>query len=520
MLIGLLSQQAINFLFAGGRGFKISLGLNREGMSDGTITELHCRGKQDAFFIQNAQRTWFGTEYDRRPGGARDIVRLDPYTPVTWNSRVEIDLPRYGDILKEVQIRINMPTWLPSAVAAINMDPDKTIQIPTNLNPAINSVYGWVNGIANALITKWELYADNLKLAEGYGQVNQWYPLTRTTHNKAPLIIETTGQHVYEAGPEVIISGDSLKAIQNNATPPELSFTVPIPGCQGRDDVGLPLWAMRSHQRLFLRLSIAPVTTLAESGNFVEVLGGPTLYDVCPTPWGAKPIYINGALSPHRTLSLQKMGTPVIYGWYDVLFLDNDTREALTKVPHSIPFSYQMLELVTFDQNTLIPGSTYNKRLDIRGFFEMLSVRFVSELAILQNRYYDTFPYPPRSTGTLNLRPTNTTDWVTDIGLIVNGEQRINVMPADIMDLLMVNTKMSRDMLDKFYFFVFGEQVDREPAGNLFISRTHKVVLQFTFADVPIQPILDTRACAVSILGRGWNILDIEGGFAKVRFPD
>jgi hypothetical protein len=109
---------------------------------------------------------------------------------------------------------------------------------------------------------------------------------------------------------------------------------------------------------------------------------------------------------------------------------------------------------------------------------------------------------------------------VTEIGLIVNSEERIEVAKPDVQDLLMINTKMPRDMLDKFYFFVFGEQVDREPVGNLFLSRTHKVVLTFTFANVPIQPILNDRTCAVTILGRGWNILDIEGGFAKVRYPD
>jgi len=488
-------------------------------MSDGAITELHCRGKQDAFFIQNAQRTWFGTDYDRRPGGARDIVRIDPYTPVTWNSTVEIDLPRYGDVLKSAEIRINMPTWLPPEVAEMNTNPNKQITLPTNLLPDRQAHYGWVNGIANALITKWELYADNLKLAEGYGQVNQWYPLTRTTHNKAPLIIETAGQHAVDVGPLVIAGGNRL-AIQNNATPPELAFTLPLPGCQGRDDVGLPLWAMRSHQRLFLRIKIAPVTTLAESSDFVEVLGGPTLFDVCPTPWGGKQVYINGLPTAYRTKPLQLMGAPVIYGRYDVLFLDNETREAMAGVPHSIPFSFQMLEGLTFDQNTLIPGYKFSKRLDIRGFFEMLSVRFVSELAILQNRYYDTFPYPAHSGSTLITNFVNRTEWVTDIGLVVNGEERIKVAPADAMDLLVVNTKMPRDMLDKFYFFVFGEQVDREPAGNLFISRTHKVVLQFTFADVPIQPILNNRACIVTILGRGWNILDIENGFAKARYAD
>lgn len=479
-------------------------------MSDGTITELHSRGKQDAFFIQNAQRTWFGTDYDRRPAGVRDIVRLDPYTPVTWNSHVEIDLPRYGDVLKSAEIRITMPTWLPPSIAEMNTDPTKEITLPTNVDPTKRASYGWVNGIANYLISKWELYADNLKLCEGYGQVNQWYPLTRTTHNKAPLIVETAGQHVTDVGYNP--GANVRRAVQLNATPAELSFTVPLPGCQGRDDVGLPLWAMRSHQRLYLRLTIPPVTTLVESSGFTLLLGQPTMYDICPTPWNGKPIYVNNVNTGAITVPLQKMGTPVLYGRYDVLFLDNETREAMRTVPHSIPFSFQMVDALTFDQNTLIPGYQFSKRLDIRGFFEMLSVRFVSELAILQNRYYDTFPYKSSV--------LTSYDWVTDIGLIVNGQERIEVGSPDTADILAVATKMPRDMLDKFYFFVFGEQVDREPAGNLFLSRTHKVVLQFTFADIPIQPVLNNRACIVTILGRGWNILDIEGGFAKVRYPD
>jgi hypothetical protein len=487
-------------------------------MSDGTITELHSRGKQDAYFIQNAQRTWFGTEYDRRPGGARDIVRLDPYTPVNWNSTVEIELPRYGDILKQAEIRIQMPTWLPPDIAEINRTPSFDITLPCSYFPSpAKARYGWVNGIANYLIARWELYVDNLKIADGYGQVNQWYPLTRSTHNKAPLIIETAGQHVTDVGP--LATGDSNRAVQDNATLDVVSFTIPLPGCQGRDDVGLPLWAMRSHQRIYLRLTIPPVTTLAESSAVQGLLGGPILYDIYPQPWGGKEIFINGVSTGKRTLPLQLMGTPTIWGRYDVLFLDNETREAMRSVPHSIPFSYQVVEALTFDQNTFIPGSKISKRLDIRGFFESLTVRFVSQLAIQQNRYYDTFPYPPTG-GTLLSTLDAVPDWVTDIGLIVNGEERIKVASPDVQDLLMISTKMPRDMLDKFYFFVFGEQVDREPAGNLFLSRTHKVILKFTFANVPIQPILNDRTCAVTVLGRGWNILDIEGGFAKVRYPD
>jgi hypothetical protein len=278
---------------------------------------------------------------------------------------------------------------------------------------------------------------------------------------------------------------------------------------------------MRAHQRIYLRLTIPPVTTLAESSRILTavLVGSPPLYDICPQPWGGKEIFINGVSTGKRTLPLQLMGTPTIWGRYDVLFLDNETREAMRSVPHSIPFSYQVVDALTFDQNTFIPGSKISKRLDIRGFFESLTVRFVSQLAFQQNRYYDTFPYPA-SGGLVLSALNNVLDWVTDIGLIVNGQERIQTAPPDVQDWLTVNTKMPRDMLDKFYFFVFGEQVDREPAGNLFLSRTHKVILYFTFNDVPVQPVLNDRTCIVTILGRGWNILDIEGGFAKVRYPD
>jgi hypothetical protein len=474
-------------------------------MSEAALLELVSRGKQDAYFIQDARRTWFGADIARRNGGTREVRLNEPLTPCQFGSRVEIDLPRTGDILESAQIRINLPTWLPPEVAAINRDPKKLIRIATTSIPSGVACYGWTNGIANFLIQKWQLFADNLLLCEGYGEIGSWYPFTQTTQNKAPILQAISGQH-----------DGSQTAIQWAATHKELTFNVPIPGCQYKGDCGLPLYAMQAAQRLFLRLTLNPITALVESSP-VNVLVGEgdgydPIYDVCPAPWGNKTIQITDMTTgtvdtSFRTLPLYEMAPLVVYAHYEVLNLDEEARAELRRIPHSIPFKQQYLDILTYDQNVFIPGNTVQKRLDIRGFFEALYIRFISTARVLQNKYRDT-------------APIGGGEWIRSMYLTVNGIERIVNQIPEQYRAITLKTRVPRDIPDVLYFMIFGQEVDHEPAGNLYLSRSHKVQLTFQFADIPPDPVTRSRQADVGILGIGWNVLSIVDGRAVCVFAD
>jgi hypothetical protein len=456
--------------------------------------ELVSRGKKDAYFIQNAQRTWFGTAYSGRSASARDTVNVYPENPAQFGATVDIELPRSGDVLKSVDIRVLMPTWLPPEVAALNRS--HIIEIESN-TPGVRAQYGWTNGIINFVIEKWALFADHEKLAEGYGEINTWYPLTETTHNKAPVRLALSGCH----------NGSDI-AVQRNATLPELAFRVPIPGCQRSTDTGLPLCALRAHQRLFLRLWIPDKSKLAESTAIARDLSsGLPIYDVCPAPWGNRPIWINGVLSPYRTLQGHMLKGPYLYSRCDLLHLEPEAREALARSPMELTFQTQMAEYLTFDENTWIPGYQMQKRLEVRGYFQGLYVRFFSEARALQNKYRDS-------------AAPGGGEWITNMSLVVNGVQRIyNWQPKKLRELVH-NIQLGRDIEDNLYFMIFGREVEGQPGGACYLARTHKATLTFQVSDFQVDPVLKRRLVYTFLLGIGWSVLDIRDGRATLRFPD
>ena len=464
--------------------------------------ELLSRGKQDAYFIQNARRTWFGADYERRNGAARDITLRYPYTPCQFNSRVDIELPRFGDVLKAAEIRIQMPTWLPPEIEAINrLGSTIEIECPDPIEPEITrkTTFGWTNGIMNYLIERWQLFADNIMLAEGYGEINTWLPFTDTTQNRAPILNATTGIH-----------DGSNTSIQWNATLPELTFRLPLPGCQTLDDAGLPLWIMRAHQKIFVRLWFAPMSKLAESGRIVAEVG-PTaslpLYALCPTPWGGKRIYVNDVATGYVTKQEYEVGNPVIYARYDMLHVDEETRAGMRAVPYSLPFRSQMIEILTFDQKTLFAGYNFSKRLEIKGFYDALYVRFLSVARFQQNKFSDT-------------RALNESgNWVSQMGLVVNSQDRINPWSAEELYTVAINTQVPHDVDYRLYYLVFGQQIDKTPAGNLLLTRTDKTLLNFTFAAVQNDPVLPTTTfCYLAVLGLESQVIDIKDGFCSVRY--
>lgn len=467
--------------------------------AEGTLMELTSRGKKDAFFIQNPQYTWFGGDYERRSATTRSVLTQYPASPAQFGSWVEIELPRNADILKHFDIHIAMPTWLPQDIAAQNFT--HTVEIESDMiNPSTGlparGRYGWSNGIADNVVAKWELYADTNKLCEGYGIVHSIYYYTKTTQARAPLYHQSSGYH-----------DGSNKAIQRAATPPVLSCRIPLPGCQWEGGPGLPLCALLN-QRLYVRVRLAPKEDLAESSRlWTDVTTGLPVFDVCPAPWGKKRIFVDGVDSGSRTVAEWELGQPHVHARCTVLHIDDDARDEIMQRPLQIPYHRYVYELLNFDEASWQVGRPVAKVLDVRGFFDAIYIRFWHEARDRQNKYRDT------------LAPGGY-EWVNDISLIVNGVDRIFTWDPKKLRQLSSNTQLPRDIRDPLYYMIFGEPKDNEPAGTLFLSRTHKAVLRFTIGALPADPAVRSKFVYVYLMGVAWNILDVQGGQARTRFAD
>ncbi len=480
-------------------------------MSDGAMMELVSRGKKDSYFIQDPKKTWFGADYHRRHASVRQIQIIEPESPALFGSWVDIELPRGGDILKTMDIRIQMPTWLPPEVAALNRNTRYDVEVQTKDNPNEYAHFGWTNGIANYLIDRWALFADNVMIAEGWGFFNSWFPDMETTQMHAPLIHAATGTH----------NGSEL-GIQRNATVPELAFRVPLPGCQVQGDIGLPLCAMWG-QRLYVRLWLKDKSKLVESGRLSSGdIGGLPRYELCPEPWGGKVIRVtdNGVDPPsetkiYRTKKEWEIGQPRVYARCVVLKVDEGLRANLQTMRHQIVFRQQQRDDWFIDDAAWNPAATFKKQLEIQGFFQALFLGFTSKARELQNKYRDINPPWNPSEG-----PASVQDWLLTLGLIVNGEERIGFWPPKKFQELANNTQLRRDVEVALYYLVFGVNPEYEPAGTFNLTRTQKALLSLQLENILVDPQVGTRQTHATVMGLAWNVFDINGGQARLVYMD
>jgi hypothetical protein len=496
-------------------------------MSDGAILELVSRGKKDAYQIQAPQRTWFGSPYERRSASTREYRLLYPENPPRFGQWFDIVIPPDGDMLMTFDLRIQMPTWLPPSVAALNIYPDAyyvqvesqpytvlsneyittppSPPVPPQQYPPAFTQYGWCDGIANYLIGRWALYVDNLMLLDGYGEFNTWFPDMDTTQMHAPVIHAATGRN----------QGD----VQVNATLPELIFRVPLPGCQRDGDTGLPICAFKN-QRVYIRFWLLDKSALVESGQLPHLLGEPDtkgtvtlpMYEICPAPWGGRRIKVNSLLvdlsgNPWPpTLTVNQMGQPYIYARCAVLNLENELRRSMSTQKFEIRFRQQRRDDWTVDSQAFVPGVNYRRLLTINGLFQSLFVGFRANARVRQNKYTDILP----ASG----------DWLTQISLNVNGLDRILSWPPKKLRTLANNTQLARDVDIALYYLIFGISPGFEPGGACNLSRCQKAALNLTFNNVPADPMTGTNVTYGFAVGMAWNVLDIAEGIASLRFPN
>jgi hypothetical protein len=473
-------------------------------MSDGALLDLVSRGKKDAFFQQGAHRSFFGPGYQRRSPSTRDILIEHTSLPARFGHWVDIDLPRSGDMLMAVDLRIQLPTWLPPEVAVLNRDP--AIRVELQANDGTWTPYGWVNGIANFLIDRWALFMDNIMLQEGYGQYNDWKPQSDSLQFHVPLINEITGTH-----------DGTEQHIQWNATLPELNFRVPLMGCQEYKDTGLPICAFQA-QKLTLRVWLKDLSELVETGFITGVPGSDFAnYEVCPEPWNGRKIRVTRSAPDgiteiyeySSTKNVYDMGHPNLYARYSVLHFDPQMRNTVRTMNHSIVFRQQIYQDFTLEDSVWSGTSPSVKiPIDVTGLHQRFIFGILPFVRTRQNKYRD-------------LSPPVDSEWLTSLSVIVNGEERILPWDPKKFQILSQNTQLTRDVERKLYFIIFGVTPDLLPAGPINLGRVDKITLVLNLVEgIKPDPVFNTRQAFARIKGEAWNLLDIENGIARVRFND
>jgi hypothetical protein len=289
---------------------------------DGSLYELVARGQKDLFFFKDEAKSVnpFDYRYDFHPSVLPEVRRTVPLNAPKWGGTVEFDLDFPGDLLDEINLLIDLSSWLSPEI-------DNSKSIITDLS---GNTYGYTNGIGYFLCKKIELYHDNMLIQEVSGDA--LYALSRTRNSYNNLFVDDTSAGIHDGTP---------RSIQLNATPGQLSIALPFPGCQLGDNGLLPICAMRE-QKFRLKIFLRKLEEVVESSG-----GQPN-----PAPWNM-PLKIqksrNAPFIQFKPIDRIHIAQPVLSVETRQFYVSNKCRQTLMNMNHTIPFRRYFENIFNFN---------------------------------------------------------------------------------------------------------------------------------------------------------------------------
>jgi len=450
--------------------------------AEGSLYELVARGVKDKYFIQDDTEAIhpFDWRYERYPASVPEIRLTVPTNPSKFNSRCEFEFDLPGDILKEATLLIDLPTWLPSQLAANAQN-----RIITDQNGYVN---GYVNGIAYFLFEKIEIYQDKILLQEVSGDSLYAAALTKGSFNNAFLIQSLAGMH----------DGSPL-SISRNAVPGRLELPLPMIGCSLPGDRGLPLCGLRD-QTFRLRLTLRPLESLIESNS-------PS--NSPPTPWLSR--FTQGTTTL-QGVSRDSIQQPTLTLRTKQYYLGNEARAKLAdetiEIPYIRYFDNRFI-INQLDYSSVQNGATTNivRFLDANYTVERIITFFRNQGDKYLNRLWK-----------FTNDKSADKQYYTSIQLTIAGKVREEAWPPSILQTIIGHAKEDRTTANNISILNWsrGWRVEdslpslREPTGGINFTTADRPMLSIGLNDVIIDPQLGYKQVFMNSCCESWALYKIR----------
>lgn len=463
----------------------------------GGLLELVARGKKDLFFTANPVVSRFHSVYRRAAPFARETYIGKPRNDAEWGRWVDFEIEHRGDLLCETYLRIELPTWLPSAAAAANLRGIVT--------DADGVTFGYCNNVGFQCITKVQLFNDQILIHEMYGEYLDW-------RLRQSYTMSTT----FVVGGDVGSRGESALAIGRSASPHVLRVPIPMLGWQHLGDPGLPLIALRG-QRFRVRVHLRNLDEIVVASD----------HRLRPAPWGGKPLRVQatqgGAVDTSMvTLPYTVVKKPCVSLECTYKYVAPDVATFIKAGTWHIPFYTVQFQENTIEDNALTAAATssvetfnFPIKADFIGAADHMLLGFRSEACTLA--------------GERNiLRSVADTPYIRTIRLNVANIDRLKQWSTDIMRDVSAYWKQTRGALDldssgrlhEIYTLTFGGFDFDRPAGTMNFTRAVQPTVFLTLNSIPYDPRNISRKTSSLLYARSWNVFVIGGGIGKMMFDD
>lgn len=464
--------------------------------SEGSLFELVARGEKDKYFVNQDRSASVPFSYTMNtwPATIDETRQTQPLNMVDFGRHIEWEFDAFGDLLIAASLSVELPTWLPLTVVALN---DKTV-----ISDSAGATYGYTQGVGAFLFEQIEFYQDQLLLQQFSGDFLYAWAHLQGTLNQEALAIKELGGH----------RGSPLE-IQRNATPNRLTLRLPLIGCGHPDEGGLPLVALPG-QKYRLRCKLRRLEDLVESSDGM----------VKPKPWARTDLSwttqtnVKTAFMP---LTREQIGRPLITLETTQRYTRGETQGLLRGTPCQIPFMRPFENKLSLDPSDYVAvgngvTSYVTKRIDGRHPAEGILVMFQSEYCLERNQLWN-LANPISATGT---------SYYNTMKLIVAGKDREVAWDSTVWQGISPwakSEKMPGIPISWISFAVgpsYGYRAPerRKPSGALNFSSADKATIYMDIKDTLPSQTTQQKRVTMRAVTVGWGIYRVEDARGTLLF--
>ncbi len=486
---------------------------------DGALFELVARGKKDTFFFnkdpQEASLPLNSPYLPSEPFISETRFTV-PKTPILWGRPLEFEVEVFGDILREMTLKIDLPTWLPdlpliqgqqavgpqnvNQCCLIRQDPEK--DNPPGTRSSSDPTYGWTNGIGAFLFESIELLQDKIRILELSGDALFFLQNAESSNGQAFLRQRQLGEH-----------GGSQTEIGRNATPGTLYLRLPWPGATTDEEPGFPLVAA-SDQTWRVRLKLRPLEQLLETSTTSET-------QVIKADPFSKYFYyrdLNNTIVTFQSKTKAALGTPTIQLLTRQSYIRDELRQQAQKARYEIPFrrffpqTFNICEpdYTPFNVNAAVVVPIL-RRLEAVHPAGRLLFTFRSQNALNTGRLATTFnPLPTSPDG----------QFYNAAKLIIAGQDREDLYPPQIWQDLLSSYKDDRYPARRQAQFNWTAcaPTTKEPTGTVNFSTADRPNIYIEIQNTLPDPATNQRTTQLLTVVESWDTFVVGEGRAYVKF--
>ena len=485
----------------------------QESSIQGSLYELVARGQKDKFFVRDISDSYhpYSGRYDPVVPYISERRTIVPLNAPAFGNTFEVSLDPYGDVLTEVNLLIELPTWLPPLPFFGSTTDPRKVNNYYWIKSANGSSYGYVNAIGYFMFEKIQFYQDQILLQEWSGDSLFATSVTNGTWNSEFLALAQGGQ----IG---ALGSTDPRETALRATPGKLRIKLPIPGCQVSGDSGFPLCCV-TNQNYRFRIKLRPIQQLVVG---VDASGIPISN---PKPWVETSFsYTPDSGTPYTfsPIGLAAMGIPNILLETSQAYVPVEVKEELRDQHIIIPFRRQFDNIFTMGPLDYAPydrgaaaAPPVTRRLDGRHPTERIVFFFRGQECQGTNRL-DYFENP------IGLRK----QFYTQLKLIIAGQDREYLNDSLVWQDLNAYAKDERDSglnigsmnwsLGDVYERV--KPAARQPEGTVNFTTADKPTLYIELQDV--VPGDSGKKTEMKVFTEGWAAYEMLEGRGRLVFAN